>query len=61
MENDYRVMLLNFFKLYIYNKKKNESLKLSKVNRSTVKKKKTGNNPRVKFRSESQRYVKIYV
>lgn len=36
MENDYRVMLLNFFKLYIY-KKKNESL--SKVNRSTVKKK----------------------
>lgn len=58
MENDYRLSC-DFFKLYIYiqKRKKNESLKLSKTNRGKTvkeekKKKRTSNNPRVKFRSE---------
>ena len=58
VENDYRLSWISSNFMYIYKKrKKNESLKLSKTNRGKTakeekKKKRTSNNPRVKFRSE---------
>lgn len=59
VENDYRLSWIssNFIYIYIQKRKKNESLKLSKTNRGKTakeekKKKRTSNNPRVKFRSE---------